>query len=240
MSKTIEFESLHLLCVHRNSIWGNRKFSFYGTNYTDSINNIIKYINSYSFGTKKYTNSNQFTYHQNSIQIYNQLSQLNIFFHGSGDGQTKAERSHLIFSKLHDYISQHHNQLSYITNGPSSKRGCDFTHNIFEGLNNFILGIGFNNVSTITLCGHSRGACEAIALNNLIYSLIANQKNNPLNSIPNDLRNYLLADTRNAFSNTNWPILQQRLRLIKTIRVILVDPVSGPRGFSSSLILSNH
>lgn len=153
-----------------------------------------------------------------------------LFLHGSGDKENKAEINQLTLSKLNKDLRDQ-GYTSAIIDGPSSIIGTNFTRNIFAGLEKLLIMLVQGGDFTtkqfqkeIILTGFSRGACEAIAINNLFCSLLNNAFS--LKTVPYQLRNYITPECRKLVNQLKDSCLTKDNF---KIRLILVDPVSGPR-----------
>jgi hypothetical protein len=145
-----------------------------------------------------------------------------IFCLGSGSTAAKgAKGAPYTFLKLKE---EYATDSSSVIDGPGATFGENFTKNIFQGLENLLENLpkGEDKIWNISLTGHSRGACEAIAINNLFLELVDNKFD--LNSIPNDLKKYITPKMRAAAHELSSSAPEGI-----NISLTLVDPVSGPR-----------
>ena len=163
-----------------------------------------------------------------------------LFLHGTASTEDKrtTKNKPYIQSKLHEHLSVS-NYTTHIIDGVSML-GAGFTHNVFKGLE-FLLRSFVDKLETverqeILLTGHSRGACEAIAINNLFCNLL--NADFDIEQIPQNLTQFITNPTRESLKFLNsdgatkiYPSNHQTYAknyANTKITLILLDPVQGP------------
>lgn len=150
-----------IICTHRNG--------YLFSSETDSAKKIKKYISNLSFlHTKRiiYTHKTYKTH--KDFEIKNDISEYNVIFHGSGDGEIKSDSSNLILSKINNFLSI--KSHSEIYDGPSAILGTNFTKLLGDACKKFLKN--YNSETSICIMGHSRGACRAIGYYNFVTALL--------------------------------------------------------------------
>jgi hypothetical protein len=205
------YELFLIISTHRHGYLFNSE--------TASSKKIKIYINNLKYlHTKRIIYTHKTYKDYNDFDIKNNISEYNVLFHGSGDGEIKKYSSNLILSKINSFLSV--TSHSEIYDGPSAILGKGFTRLLTDACNNFLKN--YSSEKSICIIGHSRGACRAIGYYNFITALLKKQENN-LNFISRvlDLNYRNLVDFQNKIQNID------NLK----IKIVLLDPVSGPRTF---------
>lgn len=163
------------------------------------------------------------------------LSNFNYLFHGtstSEDRNINDERQY-----VQSYIKEaliNEGCIAHIYDGPTIT-GRRFNRMVREAFDQFYndtfsaINYNSNNRVTITLSGHSRGACAAIATYNCITAFLTNDTK-ALNNYGKYIESTLKKRASTSFNNLRYTVNDRKKHFIKRfkIRLILLDPVKGP------------
>ncbi len=154
-----------------------------------------------------------------------------LLLHGTCDNEEKYKNeTPLLLSKVNHVLSG--SQVScHIIDGPTIT-GDNFDQNTFNGLTYLLQTIMQNSsviqpLISLNIIGHSRGACEAIAINNLLCLLV--NSNFDIKAIPNKLSKYITEDIRKLCDELKKLNKIDKIGPKLQINLVLLDPVRGPK-----------
>lgn len=152
-----------------------------------------------------------------------------LLLHGTCDNQAKYENeTPLLLSRVNQVLTNS-KVSSHIIDGPTIT-GDKFDQNTFNGLTYLLQTIMQNSskpLVSLNIIGHSRGACEAIAINNLLCLLV--NSNFDIKATPKQLSKYVTEDIRNLCDELKKLNKLDKIGPKLKINLVLLDPVRGPK-----------